>query len=74
MKRQTLREIAKFGAGLITGDLIFGLWIIANGYLPFTLFGISWNLQGCLVWMVFDAVLIAFLAYFGWHDADGKRT
>lgn len=74
MQRKTVREIAKFGAGLITGDFLMGFWVISRGLLPFSLFGISWNLRECLLWMVFDAVLVAFLVFYGWRITDRTRT
>lgn len=74
MQRHQLREIAKFGAGLITGDFLVGVWFLSSGYPPFTLFGVTWTLNECLLWMAFDAVLIAFLVFYGWHITDKKRS
>lgn len=74
MQKQTLREISKYGAGLITGDFLVGLWFVTSGRVPFNFLGVTWTFQATLFWMIFDAVLLAFLVFFGWHITDRKRT
>ncbi len=43
MQKSTLHDLAKFGAGLILGDFLFGLWFYSSGYLPLNFMGISFN-------------------------------
>lgn len=74
MQRQHLRDAAKFGAGLITGDLLFGLWIVSSGMLPFNFLGVTWTLRACLAWMAADVILIVFLVFYGWRITDRSRT
>lgn len=74
MKKQTLREVAKFGSGLVFADFLCGLWVSLGGHLPMRFFGIAFNEAGTMAWMVFDIVLFVFLVHFGWHMAERPRT
>jgi hypothetical protein len=74
MKKSTLREISKFAAGLIFGDMLWGLWLYFDGYLPMKFFGIYFNNQTVLAWIMFDIILFIFLINFAWHMGDRIRT
>lgn len=74
MHKKTLREIAKFASGLIMGDFICGLWFYFGGYLPMTFLGITFGAQTVVAWLVFDALLFAFLVHYGWKMEDRPRT
>ncbi|HVZ58293.1 MAG TPA: hypothetical protein VG935_00865 [Patescibacteria group bacterium] len=73
MNKINLREVAKFLAGLITGDFLVGLWWMSTGNLPMNFLG--WRLSNQTVswWMAFDAILIAFLVYYAWVRKTKKR-
>ncbi len=62
-----LREIAKFAAGLVTGDLLVGIWMLASGLLPRIFFGIEFVPQFTELWIVFDIFLLFVLVHYAWH-------
>ncbi len=74
MHRTTLREISKFTSGLVMGDFLCGLWFYFGGYLPMTFFGLTFNVQAVVAWLVFDILLLAFLVHYGWRLGDRPRT
>lgn len=63
---QRLREIAKFAAGLVAGDLLFGLSLILAGSLPQPVFGLWITGQIAWLWIGFDAVLLFGLFHYAW--------
>lgn len=67
MKHQTLRDLAKFGAGLVLGDFIAGWWMAAHHLLPLDFLGVTWTPDMILPWMIFDAALFIILVHYGWH-------
>lgn len=74
MYKNTLREIAKFATGLILGDFMFGLWLSVAGRTPITILGVTYTEQIIVAWMVFDALLFAFLFHYAWRMPERKRT
>jgi hypothetical protein len=68
-----IREVAKFLAGLITGDFLVGLWWMKTGELPMTFFGFRLTTITVSYWMVFDFVVIVFLIYYAWIRKTKKR-
>lgn len=67
------KEIAKFLAGLITGDFLVGLWWVRSGELPINFLGLRLNQLTVSYWMLIDAVLIVFLGYFAWFNKSKKH-
>jgi len=63
---QRLREIAKFAAGLVTGDLLAGLWFLVAGSLPQTFFGILITTQTAWLWIGFDVFILLVLFHYAW--------
>lgn len=74
MRKNTLREISKFAAGLVLGDFIFGLWLYLSGHTPITILGITYTAQIIMAWMVFDVLLFVFLFHYGWRMPERART
>ena len=70
MRKNTLRELSKFLAGLVAGDFLAALWIYSKAMLPIQFLGITLGERGIIFGMVFDVVLFAFLVHFGWHIKD----
>lgn len=62
-----LREIAKFVAGLVAGDLIAGLWLLGSGSLPQTFAGITITTQFTELWIGFDIFVILLLIHYAWN-------
>jgi hypothetical protein len=67
MRHRTLHELAKFGAGLVTGDLIMNVWVAYMGYYPITFLGFTFTEGIVLPSVVFDAALILILIHYGWN-------
>lgn len=67
MKHRTLHELAKFGAGLVTGDLIMNLWVAHMGYYPIDFLGFTFTEGIVLPTIIFDAALILILIHYGWN-------
>ncbi len=67
MHKNTLREISKFLAGLVTGDFLAGWWLYAKGAIPVSILGLQFSSRGIVLGMVFDAVLVSFLVHYGWR-------
>ena len=61
-----LREVAKFLSGIIAGDLLFGLWVLATGYYPFQFLGVFFDMPLVYAWLTADLVLFLFLFHFAW--------
>lgn len=67
MKRKTLQDLAKFGAGLVLGDFLSLLWLSSHGILPINFLGITFTETIVLPGLIFDTVLFIFLIHYGWH-------
>lgn len=67
MSQKTLRELSKFGAGLIAGDFIFTAWLAAMGYFPIEIWGWVFTSDIVLPTLLFDAALFLILVHYGWH-------
>ncbi|MDE2001268.1 MAG: hypothetical protein KGI60_01720 [Patescibacteria group bacterium] len=65
--KETLREAAKFVAGLIAGDLIFGIWLVSGGLLPMQFLGSFITEQTAMLWIIFDLFLLIMLIQYAWH-------
>lgn len=67
MSHRTLRELAKFGSGLVAADLATTIWFVYSGLLPVTSFGVTFD--ETMIWpaIIFDAGLLAVLIHYGWH-------
>lgn len=68
MTRHTrfLREAAKFVAGVVAADLLVGLWLLAAGTLPETVFGLWITVQSAWLWTGFDALVLLILIHYAW--------
>ena len=64
---QRLREIAKFAAGLVAGDLLFGFWLLTAGSLPQTIFGIWITVPTAWLWVGFDLFVLLVLFHYAWN-------
>lgn len=67
MSQRALRELAKFGSGLIAADLATNIWFVYSGLLPITSMGITFDESMILPAIIFDAGLLAVLIHYGWH-------
>jgi hypothetical protein len=63
---QRLREVAKFVVGLVTGDLIFGLWLLAGGLLPQTVLGFWVTVPEAWLWVGIDLFVLLVLLHYAW--------
>ena len=66
--KQMLRGIAKFAAGIIVADAIFGAWLIISNSVPFAFLGVAYTAPMVLAWIDFDIILAAILIYYGCGD------
>ena len=74
MHKTTLRELAKFASGLIAADFLCGLWLYFSGLAPLSFLGIVFTSRTIILGMIFDAILFAFLVYYGWRLDNRPRT
>lgn len=65
--KNNLREIAKFAAGLVTGDFLVGVWLAAGKMIPISFMGITFTAPMVAFWMVFDILIIILLVHYAWH-------
>lgn len=67
MSHKNLRDLAKFGSGLIAADLATNIWFLYSGLLPVTTMGIT--VTETMLWpaIVFDVAALAFLFHYGWN-------
>lgn len=67
MSHRTLRELAKFGSGLVAGDLATTIWFVYSGLLPITSLGVTFD--ETMIWpaIIFDAGLLIVLIHYAWH-------
>lgn len=62
-----LHELAKFGSGLVAGDLIMNAWVAYMGYYPIDFLGFTFTSDIVVPTLVFDAALLVILIHYGWH-------
>lgn len=67
MNHHVVREIAKVAVGLFVADIIVAIWLGSSGFLPLSMFGISWTASSIVPGIVFDLVIILFLAHIAWN-------
>jgi hypothetical protein len=67
MSHRTLREIAKFGAGLVAADLLTFLWLWSSNMFPLQTWGVTWTSDILLPATMFDVALLIILVHYGWH-------
>ena len=68
-----LREISKFGAGLIAGDFIAQVWFYEQGLLPFKFWGITFTDNMVTPGLLFDLALFLILVHYGWNMGKMPR-
>ncbi len=64
---QAVREVGKFVSGLVTADLITGLWFLASGTLPQWLFGVYVTAPFAWLWVGCDVFILLVLVHYSWH-------
>ncbi|HEX5430127.1 MAG TPA: hypothetical protein VFX17_03580 [Patescibacteria group bacterium] len=74
MHKQTLREVAKFLAGLIAGDFLALLWLYMSGSLPFDFMGVQFDQRAAAWGMVFDLVIMSLFIHYAWYYKDKPRN
>lgn len=67
MSHRSLREIAKFCAGLIAADALVLLWLWSTNLFPISIWGVVWTSNIVLPGFIFDVALIIILIHYGWH-------
>ncbi len=67
MTHRTLREAAKFFAGVVAADLLTLLWLWANNMFPISMWGVTWTGDIALPSVVFDIALLVILCHYAWH-------
>lgn len=73
MKKQTLHELAKLGAGLVLGDFLAVLWLISQGLFPVSFYGAQFDLSSAAPIIIFDIALFIILVHYGWHLGSTPR-
>lgn len=70
MSHKTIRDLAKFGSGVVAADLATSIWLAYSGLLPFTTMGIT--VTEAMIWpaIVFDVAALAFLVHYGWKIGE----
>lgn len=70
MHHKHLRELAKFGSGVVAADLATNIWFLYSGLLPLTTLGMT--VDEAMLWpaVVFDVAALAFLVHYGWRLGD----
>lgn len=68
-----MKECSKFLSGLILGDFLVGLWLSTAGDLPMSFLGFRISVSFIPFWLGFDAVLFAFLVWYGWGRRKKKK-
>ncbi len=63
-----LREIAKFAAGVVLGDILALVWLLSSGLLPLQFIGAEMTTGTAVGGIFFDVLLLLGLAYYGWHS------
>lgn len=67
MSHRTLREVAKFCAGLVAADLLTLVWLGSANAFPIQTWGATWTSSILLPGIAFDAALLIILIHYGWH-------
>lgn len=73
MRKTVLHELAKLGAGLVLGDFLAVLWLIAQGSFPVTFYGASLGVETATPIILFDIALFIILVHYGWHLGSTPR-
>lgn len=70
MHHRNLRELAKFGSGVMAADLATNIWFLYSGLLPITTMGMT--VDASMLWpaIVFDIAALAFLVHYAWRIGD----
>jgi hypothetical protein len=61
-----LREVCKFLSGIVAADLIVGIWLLASGSLPATMFGMWITVPYAWLWASFDVFALLVLVHYAW--------
>ncbi len=67
MHHRNLRELAKFGSGIIAADLATNVWFLFSGLLPITTMGMTVTEQMLWPAVVFDIAILAMLVHYAWN-------
>jgi hypothetical protein len=67
MSHRTLREVAKFCAGLVAADLLTYIWFWANDMFPVQVWGVTWTSNIVLPGVILDLALLIMLIHYGWN-------
>jgi len=72
-----VREVCKFLAGLVAGDLLAGIWVKAAHLYTAQFFGVTLTPSFANAWIVVDIILLILLIHYAWKVniplADSKR-
>lgn len=63
-----LREISKFAAGLIAGDILFGVWGFSAHIFPMNFMGVIFTESMGIMLIIFDLILLGLLVHYGWRE------
>ena len=72
MKKHTLHELAKLGAGLVLGDFLAVLWLISQGTVT-NFYGAGFGADTAAPILLFDIALFIMLVHYGWHIGSTPR-
>lgn len=67
MNRHFLRELSKFGAGLVAADFLWLLWFSQQKAASFSLLGATFTHDMVLPALLFDVALFLSFVHYGWH-------
>jgi hypothetical protein len=67
------RELAKFLSGLITGDFLFGVWLLTAGDLPINFLGMRISPEFTFWWLAIDIILFILLVRYAWFGKSAKK-
>jgi len=73
MKKSTLHELAKLGAGLVLGDFLAVLWLISQSAFPVSFYGAQFDASSAAPIIIFDIALFIILVHYGWHLGSTPR-
>jgi hypothetical protein len=67
MTHRTLREAAKFFAGVVAAEALTLLWLWSNNLFPVSMWGATWTADVVMPSVVFDIAVILILVHYGWN-------
>jgi hypothetical protein len=73
MNHRSLREIAKFAAGLVAADFLALIWFAQQGAFPINWMGMNMTADMLLPAFLFDIALVIILVHYGWHIGKMPR-